>query len=627
MKVAHKLFLGVGLFMTIALIGLGSYTAATAKSFLYKAARDNLHAQTLDVVAQLEQIVSTTTADMQVVMAHKAFEDFLTFLDFGDSEGVSKEIDNIESFLARVYKAKPNYAMFQLFGHDKPLLQLIGGIRKEKIESSDRAAGMTLLKRSIESAGSRIVHRNSSRDGAMGMETLAALGSGKKIEGMLATYQSLDDVLKRLVATAASHNVHLLISDVEKMRVAASARMEPFAADLSRDRPIPGWVTEAATVPGLDLSIHVGIEEAIAFGVVRQMIFGTAIAITVTLLMTAFFLPLITRSIVTKPLTRVSEGLWRIARGEATVTTQLEITTNDEIGNLAKAFNEIAKVIHQALSKVVRTTGSLSEQTKKLLDIATKVSAGASQQRDRVNGLSTSMTEAAASAGSVAEVTSKAANAAMQAKSEGSAICTTIESSLAIFTRLADDVSRETDVINQLARDSEGINQILQSIRGIAEQTNLLALNAAIEAARAGDHGRGFAVVADEVRELAGRTQNATVEIETMIKKILIQAKNAAQTMDTTRENAEQSRRSVATTGTSVKMIIQGIEEITDLNTQVATATEEQGAVAQEVNGHLSAIAHIAVAAADGAEEMRAATDMLANLSTELTQAVGQFKL
>lgn len=627
MKVAHKLFLAVGLFLTIALIGLGSYTAATAKSFLYKAARDNLHMETLEVVAQLEETVSTTTADMQVVMAHKAFEDFLTFLDFGDNEGMSKEIDNIESFLARVYKAKPNYAVFQLFGQGKPMLQLIDGIRKEKVESSDRAAGMTLLKRSIESGGPRIVHREASLSGVIGMETLTALGSGKKLEAVLVTYQSLDDALKRLVTTAASRNVHLRISDAEKKQVAVSAAMEPFAADLTHGRPIAGWVTESAVVSGLDWSIHVGIEEAIAFRVVRQMIFGTVIAITVALLMAAFFLPLITRAIVIRPLTRVSEGLWRIARGEAAVTTQLDITANDEIGNLAKAFNEIATVIHRALMKVVNTTGSLSEQTKKLLDIATRVSTGATQQRDRVNGLSTSMMEAAASAGSVAEVTSKAATAAMQAKSEGSAICATIEGSLAIFTRLADEVSRETDVINQLARDSEGINQILQSIRGIAEQTNLLALNAAIEAARAGDHGRGFAVVADEVRELAGRTQKATIEIETMIKKILIQAKNAAQTMDTTRENAEQSRHSVATTGTSVKMIIQGIEEITDLNTQVATATEEQGAVAHEVNGHLSAIAHIAVAAADGAEEMRVATDMLANLSTELTQAVGQFKL
>ncbi|WP_372875553.1 methyl-accepting chemotaxis protein [Pseudomonas sp.] len=237
-----------------------------------------------------------------------------------------------------------------------------------------------------------------------------------------------------------------------------------------------------------------------------------------------------------------------------------------------------------------------------------------------VHEMGLTVQEIAANASSAAQASHSARDEAQQARQ-------VVGQSIGHIQRMSADIGEAAAAVGELAEQVASIDQVLAVIRGISEQTNLLALNAAIEAARAGELGRGFAVVADEVRTLASRTQGSTDEIQQMIQRLKQGADTAVSSMHAgqaaTGTGVEASQR----TGQSLGAIAVQVERISDMNTQVATATEEQAAVTEEINRNVQGIADLAQATAGEVRSCREDCQALSGLAADLARQMGRFRL
>src|SRR5690606_22207478 len=192
---------------------------------------------------------------------------------------------------------------------------------------------------------------------------------------------------------------------------------------------------------------------------------------------------------------------------------------------------------------------------------------------------------------------------------------------------LARQVEKATRALDTVVRESERIDTVLEDITGISDQTNLLALNAAIEAARAGHQGRGFAVVAEEVRRLSNRTQESTSEIRKVIEELQAGTSAALQAIHDSREQAELSVDYASRAHEALRRINLAVDAINDMNSQVASAAEEQSAVAEEINRNTVAISDSSVQVTGASAQTRAAGEELARLAAELNRLVGRFRV
>ncbi|WP_445323790.1 methyl-accepting chemotaxis protein [Pseudomonas sp. EL_65y_Pfl2_R95] len=224
-----------------------------------------------------------------------------------------------------------------------------------------------------------------------------------------------------------------------------------------------------------------------------------------------------------------------------------------------------------------------------------------------------------ATAQEVSRHAGEAANAADDADSSAQQGEQVMQATIETITDMSQAIVMTAEVIRQLEGDSGRISKVLEVIRGIAEQTNLLALNAAIEAARAGEAGRGFAVVADEVRTLAQRTAQSTAEINQIISTVQTGASNAVRAIDNGQELSNKGLEQVMQAGTTLQQITAAVEAIRDMNRQIATAAEEQTAVAEDISRNLTEITTIASENEKNVQRTEAASQNLRSLSTGLS--------
>ena len=330
---------------------------------------------------------------------------------------------------------------------------------------------------------------------------------------------------------------------------------------------------------------------------------------------------------VTRPILLVAERLRDIASGEGDLTRRLNYTRDDELGQLSGWFNrfldKLQPVIVQVKGSLLEARGTADQSAA----IASQTSDGMHLQQHEIEQVATAANEMSATAHDVARNAAQAAHAARgadQASREGLELVAVTRQSI---DRLAADMDLAMDRVRALAGRSEQIGTVLDVIRAIAEQTNLLALNAAIEAARAGEAGRGFAVVADEVRALASRTQQSTQEIQGMIDRLQQGTQQSVTSMRRSSDAGELTSEQANKAGESLDAIAQLIATINAMNAQIASAAEEQTAVAEEINRSVHQIAVAVDSVADETERGAQTARSLAGLGDRLGALVRQFRI
>lgn len=349
----------------------------------------------------------------------------------------------------------------------------------------------------------------------------------------------------------------------------------------------------------------------------------TLVVGTLLCVLLVFVLP----PLVTAPMLRLIEHMENAAQGNGDLTVRLDDGNRDEMGRLARAFNRFVEKLQTMIQQSVESTAQLSDASQRLTLVSSDSMQAVSQQLSEIDQVATGMDEMTATVQEVARNASQAAEAAHESDNQARKGKEVVNQTVQSIRDLASSVQSSAGIIQKLQEESGNIGTVLGVIKGIAEQTNLLALNAAIEAARAGEQGRGFAVVADEVRQLASRTQQSTQEIQNMIESLQSSARQAVDSMEAGREKADQSVSQADLAGQALEEIARAVGTITDMNTQIASAAEEQAAVTDELNRNTVNIQNLANHSSDGSQKTAAAADELASLSEGLKDSLSQFRV
>jgi methyl-accepting chemotaxis protein len=335
----------------------------------------------------------------------------------------------------------------------------------------------------------------------------------------------------------------------------------------------------------------------------------------------------LTASGVTRPINSVAQMLKAIASGDGDLTQRLHYSKQDELGELVSWFNRFLDKLQPTIAQIKQSITDARGTADQSSEIARQTSEGMQVQFREIDQVATASNEMSATAHDVANSASNAANAAKGADQSARDGMSIIERSTRDINQLADEVSKAVTEVEALAVNSEQIGSVLEVIRSIAEQTNLLALNAAIEAARAGESGRGFAVVADEVRNLAKRTQDSVEEIRLVIERIQSGTRGVVATMHSSQTQAHSNAGQIQQAVQALSKISDAVTVISDMNLQIASAAEQQSAVAEEVNRNVSAIRTVTETLTGQATESAQISSQLNTLTTHQMKLMDQFRV
>ncbi len=369
------------------------------------------------------------------------------------------------------------------------------------------------------------------------------------------------------------------------------------------------------------ISLQATLEQARTSDTIKVVLFATLAGLGGLLLMW------LAATGVTRPLNTVAIMLEDIASGDGDLTQRLRYARQDELGRLTSGFNRFLDKLQPTIAQIKQSITQARTTADQSSVIAQRTSEGMQVQFREIDQVATASNEMSATAHDVANSAASAADAARGADRSAKDGMAIIERSTRDITLLADEVSKAVTEVEVLAQNSEKIGSVLEVIRSIAEQTNLLALNAAIEAARAGESGRGFAVVADEVRNLARRTQDSVEEIRQVIERIQSNTREVVATMHSSHGKAQENAGQIHQAVEALDRISEAVTVISDMNLQIASAAEQQSAVAEEVNRNVSAIRGVTETLTGQAAESAQVSSQLNTLSSQQMALMDQFRV
>ncbi len=339
----------------------------------------------------------------------------------------------------------------------------------------------------------------------------------------------------------------------------------------------------------------------------------------------ALALLLVKRSL--RPLTLIRTHLDEIAAGEGDLTRRLPLVSRDELGRLAGSFNAFIEKIHSLVSQIVAMSEQLTGSVSHVAEQSRQIDRAMERQRLETDQVAAAINQMSSAAQEVSASAHNAANAAVETDRQSRHARQIVNGSIARVQALTVELDQSGLSMQNLQNDVTSIVTVLDVIRSIAEQTNLLALNAAIEAARAGAAGRGFAVVADEVRALASRTQRSTQEIQAMVERLESATGGVVTAMHQSTEAAQGANAEADQAGEFLGNTVELIATINAMNAQIASAAEEQTAVAEEINRGVHQIARAIDAVANQTQQGVQTVDELYAIGSRLQGLLGQFKI
>ena len=374
--------------------------------------------------------------------------------------------------------------------------------------------------------------------------------------------------------------------------------------------------TPLTYLEGMDWLIGVVLDQRIVMAEADSLTWRAVLATLLGVLVSLVVLGLLLGRLL-KPLDLLHRSFHEVNQGDGDLTRRLPDGGNDEVALVSREFNGFLGNLQNLIHQVMSTSNQVRESTHLTSAEATRTDERLQRQLQELDQLATAMQEMASTAEDVARNAQAAAQAAVIADEEAHGGEDVVRRSTAAIRQLASEMDDTGHAINDLSRLSDNIESILAVITSIAEQTNLLALNAAIEAARAGETGRGFAVVADEVRTLASRTQQSTQEIRQMIDQLQAGVRHAESRMQHNRDSAGKTAEEAGAANDMLVRIRQAITRINDMNTQIATAAEQQSATSEEINRNTTTIRDIS-------HEVAAGTQVQVRQCAVMVEQVGQ---
>lgn len=328
---------------------------------------------------------------------------------------------------------------------------------------------------------------------------------------------------------------------------------------------------------------------------------------------------------ITRPIEQAVNAANLLAEGDLTV--DVGATRGDETGKLLQAVQNTATNLKQMMLTISNASSELASASEELAVVTEQTSKGISQQEAETDMVATAMNEMTTTIHDVADNAAKASSASNQADQDALYGAKVVHSTINSINSLSVSVNNSSQKLSEVQQEVNNISSILKVISEIADQTNLLALNAAIEAARAGEQGRGFAVVADEVRSLAERTQGSTTEIQAIIEQLQVGTQSTVEAMNEGKQLADSCVDQAEKTNAALEAITQSIGVINDMNMQIASASEQQSIVSEEINRNIVNVKRVAEENSVAANQTSSSSLEIARLAEDLGQLVSQFKV